>query len=105
MSAGSTRTPGRRAAGLEGDRMRSVRRALTMLLLCAAAVPLAGAGVRASVDAGPQRGLDIYFIDVEGGQSTLIVTPAREALLVDAGYPGQNGRDPARILAAIRDAG
>lgn len=76
-----------------------------MLLLCAAAVPLAGAGVRASVDAGPQRGLDIYFIDVEGGQSTLIVTPAREALLVDAGYPGQNGRDPARILAAIRDAG
>jgi beta-lactamase superfamily II metal-dependent hydrolase len=40
--------------------------------------------------------LDIYFIDVEGGQATLIVTPARESLLVDTGYAGNNGRDSAR---------
>lgn len=32
--------------------------------------------------------LDIYFIDVEGGQSTLIVTPAGQSLLIDTGYPG-----------------
>jgi beta-lactamase superfamily II metal-dependent hydrolase len=49
--------------------------------------------------------LDIYFIDVEGGQSTLIVTPAGESLLVDTGYAGNNGRDAGRILAAARDAG
>jgi len=49
--------------------------------------------------------LDIYFIDVEGGQSTLLVTPAGESLLVDTGYPGFGGRDPTRILAAARDAG
>ena len=49
--------------------------------------------------------LDIYFIDVEGGQATLIVTPARESLLVDTGYAGNNGRDSARIMAAVRDAG
>jgi len=49
--------------------------------------------------------LDIYFIDVEGGQATLIVTPARESLLVDTGYAGNNGRDAARIMAAVRDAG
>jgi competence protein ComEC len=49
--------------------------------------------------------LDIYFIDVEGGQSTLLVTPAGESLLVDTGYPGFDGRDPTRILAAARDAG
>jgi glyoxylase-like metal-dependent hydrolase (beta-lactamase superfamily II) len=49
--------------------------------------------------------LDIYFIDVEGGQSTLIVSPAGESLLVDTGYAGNNGRDPGRILAAARDAG
>jgi beta-lactamase superfamily II metal-dependent hydrolase len=49
--------------------------------------------------------LDIYFIDVEGGQATLVVTPARQSLLIDAGYPGLNGRDPDRIVAAIRDAG
>jgi beta-lactamase superfamily II metal-dependent hydrolase len=49
--------------------------------------------------------LDIYFIDVEGGQSTLIVTPSRESVLVDAGYGGRGGRDPDRIMAAVRDAG
>ena len=49
--------------------------------------------------------LDIYFIDVEGGQATLIVTPARESLLVDTGYAGNNGRDAGRIMAAVRDAG
>ena len=48
--------------------------------------------------------LDIYFIDVEGGQSTLIVTPAGQSVLVDAGYPGLMGRDPDRIMAAVRDA-
>jgi competence protein ComEC len=48
--------------------------------------------------------LDIYFIDVEGGQATLLVTPARESLLVDTGYAGNNGRDASRIMAAVRDA-
>jgi competence protein ComEC len=51
------------------------------------------------------RTLDIYFIDVEGGQSTLIVTAAGESLLVDTGYAGNDGRDAGRILAAARDAG
>jgi competence protein ComEC len=49
--------------------------------------------------------LDFYFIDVEGGQSTLIVTPAGESLLVDTGYGGAGGRDSTRILAAARAAG
>jgi competence protein ComEC len=49
--------------------------------------------------------LDIYFIDVEGGQSTLFVTPSGESLLVDTGYAGNNGRDVSRIMAAVRDAG
>jgi beta-lactamase superfamily II metal-dependent hydrolase len=49
--------------------------------------------------------LDIYFIDVEGGQSTLIVTPARESLLVDTGYGGNDGRDAKRIVAAATAAG
>jgi competence protein ComEC len=49
--------------------------------------------------------LSIYFIDVEGGQSTLIVTPAGQTLLVDTGYGDPPGRDPRRILAAAKDAG
>jgi beta-lactamase superfamily II metal-dependent hydrolase len=50
------------------------------------------------------RTLEIFFIDVEGGESTLIVTAAGESLLIDAGYAGRGGRDPARILAAAREA-
>jgi beta-lactamase superfamily II metal-dependent hydrolase len=49
--------------------------------------------------------LDIYFIDVEGGQSTLIVSPAGESLLVDTGYAGNDGRDAGRVLAAAKAAG
>lgn len=79
-----------------------------------AAVALMLPGITAA--AAPADLLQIYFIDVEGGQSTLIVTPAREVLLVDAGFAGEGGftsvpgdpakaRDPNRILAAMRDAG
>jgi beta-lactamase superfamily II metal-dependent hydrolase len=49
--------------------------------------------------------LRIYFIDVEGGASTLLVTPAGESVLIDAGYGQREGRDPARVMAAMRDAG
>jgi beta-lactamase superfamily II metal-dependent hydrolase len=60
--------------------------------------------------------LDIYFIDVEGGQATLLVTPAGQSLLIDTGFPGagtflskpgdpHEARDAGRIAAAARDAG
>ena len=52
-----------------------------------------------------QPALDIYHIDVEGGAATLIVTPARESVLVDAGWPGNDGRDVNRIQAAMQAAG
>ena len=41
--------------------------------------------------------LDIYFIDVEGGAATLIVTPERESVLVDSGWRRVDGRDAKRI--------
>src|SRR5262249_50024550 len=46
-------------------------------------------------------GLDIYWCDVEGGAATLIVTPARESVLVDSGWPGE--RDPERIAKIARE--
>ncbi len=49
--------------------------------------------------------LRIYFIDVEGGQSTLFVTPQHESLLIDTGWPGENGRDADRIAAVAKKAG
>src|ERR1700682_4842075 len=50
------------------------------------------------------KALQIYFIDVEGGQSTLFVTPEGKSLLIDTGWPGNNGRDADRIAAAAKDA-
>jgi beta-lactamase superfamily II metal-dependent hydrolase len=51
--------------------------------------------------------LNIYFIDVEGGQATLLVMPDGESLLVDTGFPDDTGnaRDAERIVAAAKDAG
>ncbi len=49
--------------------------------------------------------LDAYFIDVEGGQATLFVAPSGESLLVDTGWPGNNGRDADRIVAMAKLAG
>lgn len=47
--------------------------------------------------------LDIYFIDVEGGAATLIVTPGNETVLIDSGYPDNGGRDRDRILKVVRE--
>src|SRR5207249_3204257 len=49
--------------------------------------------------------LDVYFIDVEGGQSTLFVAPSGQSMLVDTGYAGFENRDSNRIAAAARLAG
>lgn len=67
------------------------------------------------VRAAEPRSLEIYFIDVEGGQSTLLVTPDHRSLLIDTGYAGDGSgvgpgdphqaRDANRIVAAARDAG
>jgi competence protein ComEC len=68
--------------------------ALPVMLLAALAVAAQGA-----------RTLDIYFIDTEGGQSTLVVPPSGQALLIDTGYAGNSGRDANRIAAAAKAAG
>jgi len=54
---------------------------------------------------GSGKDLLIYTIDVEGGQATLLVAPGGHSLLVDTGWPGNNGRDAQRIQAAMKDAG
>jgi beta-lactamase superfamily II metal-dependent hydrolase len=69
--------------------------ALIALLLIAAA----------SGAAAQSRPLDIYFIDVEGGQATLFVAPSGESMLIDAGYATDNARDAGRIVAAASAAG
>jgi len=49
--------------------------------------------------------LDIYVIDVEGGNATLLVAPSGESLLIDTGNTGAAApRDAGRIMDAIKDA-
>jgi beta-lactamase superfamily II metal-dependent hydrolase len=51
------------------------------------------------------KNLEVYSIDVEGGQATLLVSPSGESMLVDTGWAGHNRRDADRILAAAKSAG
>ena len=67
------------------------------------AVWLVIGGLRAEAAGAATRGLEVYWIDSEGGGSTLIVTPAGESVLIDSGNPG--GRDSGRIVAAAKAAG
>jgi beta-lactamase superfamily II metal-dependent hydrolase len=59
----------------------------------------------ALLSAQARRTLDIYVIDVEGGNATLFVTPAGESVLIDAGNGGAAAaRDAGRIVDAAKDA-
>ncbi len=51
--------------------------------------------------------LDIYTVDVEGGNATLFVAPSGQSLLIDTGNfgPEASVRDAERIMAAAKDAG
>jgi beta-lactamase superfamily II metal-dependent hydrolase len=75
---------------------RFLRLAVALALATILAVP---------ASAQAKHPLLIYAIDVEGGQSTLIVTPTGASLLVDTGWPTPDSRDTKRIQAAMHDAG
>lgn len=63
-----------------------------LLLSCASTLPAA-------------RNLEIFAIDVEGGQATLFRSPDGQSLLIDSGWGDFNHRDPDRIAAAAKKAG
>jgi len=71
-----------------------------MRVLCALVITLATIGSSLAA----KKNLEMFFIDVEGGQATLIVSPSGESLLVDTGWPGYGGRDAERIAAAAKKA-
>ena len=49
-----------------------------------------------------KKPLQVYFVDVEGGQSTLFVSPSGQSLLVDTGWAGS--RDAGRIVSVAKIA-
>src|SRR5437773_1108663 len=69
-------------------------------LIAVVVVALLAAGAVRAADT-----LDIYFIDTEGGQATLLVTPAGQIMLIDAGFADTDpavARDASRIAAAAK---
>jgi competence protein ComEC len=92
---------------------KPTRLAAALCLVVCLLVAVAAVAVRAGspppgtleINRAEGKDLQIYFVDVEGGQATLFVTPAGQSLLIDTGWPGNNGRDANRIVAAARKAG
>jgi beta-lactamase superfamily II metal-dependent hydrolase len=77
-------------------------RRLFFSLLAIAGLLAPGGSVHAQAASGKLR---IFVIDVEGGQSTLFVTPDHHSLLIDTGWPDFKGRDADRIVSAAKQAG
>ena len=75
---------------------------LTIVLLLVLCLLGAVPGGRAQT----RKTLDIYVVDVEGGNATLFVAPSGESVLIDTGNGGAAAsRDAGRIMAAVKDAG
>ncbi|MBV8553163.1 MAG: MBL fold metallo-hydrolase [Acidobacteriaceae bacterium] len=58
--------------------------------------------VGATVLGAAEKPLEIFFVDVEGGQATLFVSPAGQSLLIDTGWGYNAFRDADRIAAAAK---
>jgi beta-lactamase superfamily II metal-dependent hydrolase len=89
------------ASQMETIGFSALRRLPSTFLACF----LAFTALSVALSAQTVKTLRIYTIDVEGGQSTLLVAPSGESLLVDSGWPGFDSRDAARIQTAMKDAG
>ena len=78
-------------------------RAGILFLLALITVPTVPVAAQTSP---PRTTLDIYVVDVEGGNSVLFVSPSGESVLIDTGnVPPGAVRDAERIMAAAKDAG
>src|SRR3974390_2395017 len=79
---------------------------INMLLAATASLALLAPAGLDRAAAQSRTTLDIYVVDVEGGNATLFVAPSGESVLLDTGNvaPDAARRDADRILAAARDA-
>ena len=80
----------------------TMRKKIAFLLLA-----FAVSGASSLAQTRPARTtLDIYVVDVEGGNSVLFVSPSGESVLIDTGNVAPGAvRDAERIMAALKDAG
>ena len=63
-----------------------------LLCVCGAALALNAPSSAAAPAPASMKTLQMYFVDVEGGQATIFVTPEGKSLLIDTGWSGFDGR-------------
>src|SRR5260221_5472464 len=87
-----------------GFKEAGMRAVVVLLSVLAIAVFVSAPSVAQTRAAKP---LQIYVVDVEGGNGTLFVSPSGESLLMDTGNAGAAAaaRDSKRIVEAMKDAG
>ncbi len=95
----------RQGREIDGAGSLWLRLSLWTLLVVMGATTIVGNAAWGLPSPGEQKKLGIYFVDVEGGQATLFVTPEGQSLLIDTGWPGNGGRDADRIVQAAKSAG
>ena len=77
-----------------------MRASVALLSVLAVAMAFPAAQTRTA------KTLDVYVVDVEGGNATLFVAPSGESMLIDSGNSGAGAvRDAQRIMAAVKEAG
>src|SRR4030095_14603678 len=77
--------------------------AMRQFLMCLSLVAVAAL---TTAQTQSRKTLDIYLVDVEGGNATLFAAPSGESLLIDTGNGGAAAaRDADRIMAAVKDVG
>src|SRR6516225_8356002 len=88
------------------SREAAMRKNPSLAAVAGAAAMLFGAGLNGAT-AQSRSSLDIYVVDVEGGNATLYVSPSGESVLMDTGNfaPEAAARDAGRIMEAAKDAG
>src|SRR5690348_2833146 len=93
-------------ATMNATRSKTSKKTRRILMASAlAAAVFAACPMVHAAQTGDHGQLQIYFIDVEGGQSTLFVTPDKHSLLIDTGWPDNASRDASRIADAAKQAG
>ena len=81
------------------DRAHAPRKSMVFVSVLTVSAVLTAAQTR------PAKTLEVYVVDVEGGNATLFVSPSGESLLIDSGNAGAAAvRDAERIMAAVKDA-
>jgi len=105
VGPGSLRVPSRHDGTSKERNTQGKDRTMNFIRLIGLLILLSTISGLAFSQGTPVRKFEIYHIDVEGGAATMIVTPAGESILIDSGWPGNEGRDARRIEAAMKKAG